>query len=169
MLFIMKMSLKLMVSFLLLLVLLFSTPVFAEYPTKSISVIIHSSAGGGSDMWARKVSGIMEKNLGVKMVCTNKPGGKGGIGANFVWNSRHDGYTILGASETSMTYGVNGACEKTAKFWNFYISAGSPGVIAVLKDSPFETFEDLTKAAKDKPDTIKVSNAGIGKLWHLKA
>lgn len=140
-----------------------------EYPTKSISVIIHSSAGGGSDLWARKVSGIMEKNLGVKMVSTNKPGGKGGIGANFVWNSRHDGYTILGASETSMTYGVNGACEKTAKFWNFYISAGSPGVIAVLKDSPFKTFEDLTKAAKAKPDTIKISNAGIGKLWHLKA
>jgi tripartite-type tricarboxylate transporter receptor subunit TctC len=140
-----------------------------KYPTKSVRVIIHSAAGGGSDTWARKVSALMEKDLGVKMVCTNKPGGKGGIAANFVWNSKHDGYTILGASETSMTYGVNGACEKTAKFWNFYISGGSPGVIAVLKDSPFETFEDLVKATRANPDTVKVSNAGIGKLWHLKS
>ena len=141
----------------------------AEYPTRSISVVIHSSAGGGSDVWARKVSALMEKDLGVKMVCTNKAGGLGGIAANFVWNSKHDGYTILGASETAMTYGVNGACEKTAKYWNFYISGGSPGVIAVLKESPFNTFDDLVKAAKAKPDTVKVSNAGIGKLWHLKS
>jgi tripartite-type tricarboxylate transporter receptor subunit TctC len=140
----------------------------AEYPTKSINVIVHSAAGGGSDVWARKVAALMEKDLGKKMVVSNKPGGNGGIGANFVWNSKHDGYTILGASESSMTYGVNGACEKTAKYWNYYISAGSPGVIAVLKDSPFKTFEDLVKAAKAKPDMVKVSNAGIGKLWHLK-
>lgn len=140
-----------------------------EYPTKSVRVIVHSSAGGGSDTWARKVSALTETDLGKRMICSNKPGGKGGIGANFVWNSKHDGYTILGASETSMTYGVNGACRKTAKFWNYYISGGSPGVIAVLKDSPFKTFEDLVKAAKAKPDTVKVSNAGIGKLWHLKS
>jgi len=140
-----------------------------DYPTKSISVVIHSSAGGGSDVWARKVLAIMEKNLGQKMICTNKAGGLGGIAANFVWNSKHDGYTILGASETAMTYCVNGAFDKTAKVWNFYISGGSPGVIAVLNDSPFKTFEDLVKAAKANPDNVKVSNAGIGKLWHLKS
>jgi len=143
---------------------------FAEnYPDKSIKVIVHSSAGGGSDVWARKVAGLMEKDLGEKMIVSNKPGGNGGIGANFVWNSKHDGYAILGASETSMTYGVNGACDKTAKYWNYYISAGSPGVIAVLKDSPLKTFEDLITAARAKPDMVKVSDAGIGKLWHLKA
>lgn len=141
----------------------------AEYPTRSISVVIHSAAGGGSDVWARKVSAIMEKDLGVKMICMNKPGGLGGIAANFVWNSKHDGYTILGASETAMNYGVNGVCEKTARFWNFYIPGGSPGVIAVLSGSPFKNFEELVKAAKANPDNVKVSNAGIGKLWHLKS
>jgi tripartite-type tricarboxylate transporter receptor subunit TctC len=142
----------------------------AEYPTKSISVVVHSSAGGGSDVWARKVSALMEKELGVKMVVTNKPGGNGGIAANFVWNSPHDGYTLIGASETSMTYAINGAFDKSVKdAWTYYISGGSPGVIAVLKDSPFQTFEDLVKAAREQPDEVKVSNAGIGKLWHLKA
>ena len=140
-----------------------------KYPTNSVKVIVHSSAGGGSDVWARKVAALMEKDLGEKMIVSNKAGGNGGIAANFVWNSKHDGYTILGASETAMTYGINGACEKTAKYWNYYISGGSPGVIAVLKDSPFKTFEDFLKAAKAKPDMVKVSNAGIGKLWHLKA
>jgi len=141
----------------------------ADFPDKNIKVIVHSSAGGGSDVWARKVSALMEPNLDVKMIVSNKPGGKGGVGANFVWNAKHDGYTILGASESSMTYGVNGAIDKTAKYWNFFISAGSPGVICVLNDSPYKTFGDLVKAARTNPDTVKVSNAGIGKLWHLKS
>lgn len=141
----------------------------ADFPSKNLKVIVHSSAGGGSDVWARKVSALMEPDLDKKMIVSNKPGGKGGVGANFVWNAKHDGYTVLGASESSMTYGVNGAIDKTAKYWNFFISAGSPGVIAVLKDSPFKTFEDLIKAARANPDTVKVSNAGIGKLWHLKS
>lgn len=155
--------------FALILIFPFSVLSSEKYPTKSINVVIHSSAGGGSDIWARKVSALMEKDLGQKMICMNKAGGLGGIAANFVWNSKHDGYTILGASETAMTYCVNGAFDKTAKVWNFYISGGSPGVIAVLNDSPFKTFEDLVKAAKANPDNVKVSNAGIGKLWHLKS
>jgi len=155
--------------FALILIFPFSVLSSEKYPSKPISVVIHSSAGGGSDVWARKVSALMEKNLGEKMICTNKAAGLGGVAANFVWNSKHDGYTILGASETAMTYCINGAFDKTAKVWNFYISGGSPGVIAVLKDSPFKTFEDLAEASKASPDHVKVSNAGIGKLWHLKS
>ena len=139
-----------------------------KFPTKPINVVVHSAAGGGSDVWARKVSALMEKELGVKMIVSNKPGGNGGLAANFVWNAPHDGYTVLGGSESAMTYVVNGAFDKNASVWDWLISGGSPGVIAVLKDSPFKTFDDLVAAARAKPDTVAVSNAGIGKLWHLK-
>lgn len=144
--------------------------VLSGYPTTSISVVVNSAAGGGADIWARKVSELMEKALGVDIVVSNKPGDKGGTAANVVWNSPHDGHTLLGASETSMTYAVNGVFEKRVQdAWTYYISGGSPGVIAVLKESPFNTFDNLVNAAKERPETVKVSNAGIGKLWHLKA
>lgn len=139
-----------------------------KFPSKPINVVVHSAAGGGSDVWARKVSALMEKEMGVKFVVSNKPGGNGGLAANFVWNQPHDGYTVLGASESAMTYVVNGAFDKNASVWDWLISGGSPGVVAVLKDSPYNTFDDLVAAARAKPETVSISNAGIGKLWHLK-
>ena len=139
-----------------------------KFPSRPINVSVHSGAGGGSDVWARKVSALMEQELGVKMIVTNREGGNGGVAANYVWNQPHDGYNIIGGSETAMTYVVNGAFDKNALAWDWLISGGSPGVIIVLNSSPFRTFQDLVSAAKANPDTIKVGNAGIGKTWHLK-
>ncbi len=138
------------------------------FPERNIDVVVHSSAGGGSDVWARKVSALMEPHLGVKLIVSNKPGGNGGVAANYVWQQQHDGYTIIGASESAMTYGVNDAIDKTMKNWHFFFSGGSPGVIVVKADSPFKTFEDLVTAARKAPNTVVMANSGMGKLWHLK-
>lgn len=139
-----------------------------HYPEKNIFVYIFSSPGGGTDRWARHLSALMEKELGVNIVCNNLPGAMGGTGAMKVWNAPHDGYTILGASETSMFFGVNDVAP-TAEQWEFFIAAGSPGVLAVHSDSPYKTVQDLVQAAKNNPNNIKVSNSGQGKLWHIKA
>ena len=140
----------------------------AKFPSRPINVSVHSGAGGGSDVWARKVSALMEQQLGVKMIVTNREGGNGGIASNYVWDQPHDGYNIIGGSETAMTYVVNGAFDKNALAWDWLISGGSPGVIVVLNSSPFKTFQDMVDAAKAHPDTVKVGNSGIGKTWHLK-
>lgn len=139
-----------------------------SYPAKPITVFIFSSQGGGTDVWVRHLAGLMEKDLGVSVVCNNLPGANGGTAGMKVMNSPHDGYTILGASETSVFFGVNDV-SPTAKNWEFFIGGGSPGVIAVHKDSPYKTVQDLVQAAKDKPNTVKISDSGRGKLWHIKA
>lgn len=138
------------------------------YPDHPINVIVHSSPGGGADLWARKISALMEQELGKKMIVSNLAGGKGGVAANMVWNSPHDGYTILGGSETSLLYYVNGVFDKTARDWDFMISGGSPGVIATLAGSKIGSFQDLIgHDPAGKP--LAISNSGKGKLWHLKA
>jgi tripartite-type tricarboxylate transporter receptor subunit TctC len=144
-----------------------ATAALAEYPCKNIRVIVASSAGGGTDSYARAFGALAEKELGTKIVVTNMPGAAGTKGGNAVWQGDHDGCTVLGMSETTMTYGVNGALT-TTKDWHYHIFGGSPGVIAVQADSPFKTFQDLLDAAKSKPESVKISNSGIGKLWHLK-
>ncbi len=139
----------------------------AEYPCKNIRVIVASSAGGGTDSYARAFGALAEKELGTKIIVSNMPGAAGTKAGNDVWQGPHDGCTVLGMSETTMTYGVNGALT-TAKDWHYHIFGGSPGVIAVQADSPYKTFEEFLAAAKEKPESIKVANSGIGKLWHLK-
>lgn len=139
----------------------------AEYPCKTMRVVVGSSAGGGTDSYARAFAALAEKKLGKKIVVTNMPGAKGTKAGNSVWQGKHDGCTVLGMSETTMTYGVNGSLT-TTKDWHYHIFGGSPGVIAVQGDSKYKTFEDFIADAKANPGKVKVANSGIGKLWHLK-
>lgn len=140
-----------------------------EFPKKTITNVVFSSAGGGTDVMNRQLAAVMEKTMKQKMIVTNMPGGLGGTAAEHVWAQPHDGYTLLGVSETSSTFLVNNATKHGVKDWIFYIGAGSPGVIAVRADSPVRTFEDLIAAAKKAPRSVKVANSGKGKLWHIKA
>ena len=139
------------------------------FPTKTITDVVFSSAGGGTDVMNRQLAAIMEKSLGQKMIVTNMPGGLGGTAAEHVWSQAHDGYTVLGVSETASTFLVNAATKHGVKDWIFFIGAGSPGILAVRADSPIKTFQDLVAAAKKAPRAVKVANSGKGKLWHLKA
>ncbi len=159
----------------LLVVLLGVTAVFANggsdssvYPSKDINVYIFSSQGGGTDVWVRFLAPLMEEKLGVSVICSNLPGANGGTAAQKVWNSPHDGYNILGASETAMFFGANDLAP-TAENWDFYIAAGSGGVICVPANSKYQTIEDLVAAAKANPGSVTIANSGQGKGWHLKA
>ncbi|UCD30265.1 MAG: tripartite tricarboxylate transporter substrate binding protein [Planctomycetota bacterium] len=138
------------------------------YPQRDVFVCIFSSQGGGTDTWIRQLSALMAKDLKVNMVCTNLPGAKGGTGAMQVWSSPHDGYSILGASETSVFFGVNDVAPMVDK-WRFFIAGGSQGIFAVRTDSPYTRIEELAAQAKEQQGKIKVGNSGQGKLWHIKA
>jgi len=157
-------------------VMLFSVMVFGisviaaeEWPTRPISVMCFSSAGGGTDTWNRVVAGVMQEILGEPMSVSNMKGGRGGIAATYVWDHPHDGHLVLGASETLLLLCTNDAHPTTAIDWEFFVAAGAPGVIVVRSDSPYKTFEDFINAAKANPGKISISNSGIGKLWHMKA
>lgn len=138
------------------------------YPSRNINVVVLSSAGGGSDTWARFVSALMEEELDVEFVVSNQPGANGTTAANYVWNQPHDGYTLVGASESSMTYAINGGFDEGARAWHYFWSAGSPGVIVVRGDSEFQNFRDFVDAARANPGQLNMGNSGTGKLWHLK-
>ncbi|MCX8036119.1 MAG: tripartite tricarboxylate transporter substrate binding protein [Candidatus Sumerlaeia bacterium] len=138
------------------------------YPVRNINVTVFSSQGGGSDRWARHLALLMEKDLGVHIICSNLPGANGGSGAMKVWSARHDGYSVLGASETAMFFGVN-AVAPTADQWEFFIAGGSPGVLAVHHSAPYSTIQDFVGAARNQARKIKIGNSGQGKLWNIKA
>ena len=138
------------------------------YPNKDINVYIFSSQGGGTDAWCRFLSPLMEEDLGVKIINTNMPGANGGTAAQKVWTSPHDGYTVLGASETSMFFGSNGVAP-TSDNWHFFIAAGSGGIVAVPAASPYQTVQDLVAAAKANPKSVTIANSGQRKGWHTKA
>jgi len=52
----------------------------AAYPEKEITIIVPWAAGGGTDLIARFMADLMEKDLGKPVVVVNKPGGGGLVG-----------------------------------------------------------------------------------------
>ena len=67
----------------------------AEYPERTIRMIVPYPAGGSTDVAARIISENMAKQLGATIIIDNRPGASGFIGAGAVARSAPDGYTLL--------------------------------------------------------------------------
>ena len=141
----------------------------ANWPSRTINIYVASSAGGGTDVWNRQLASEIEKELGTSVVVSNLPDGGGSAAQVNTWNAEHDGYSWLGVSETGCMWPAIGNSTQTSKDWTYFVMAGSPGVICVPGDSPYETWGDFIEAAKANPGKLNMANSGTGKLWHLKA
>ncbi len=70
-------------------------PAAQPYPTKSVRLIVGSSAGGGGDTFARVTAQALSNVLGQQVVIDNRAGAGGNIGADLVAKAPPDGYTLL--------------------------------------------------------------------------
>lgn len=139
------------------------------YPERPINNIVPFGAGGGTDSWNRALSAAMEEPLGVKILVNNMTGGgPGGTGQAYVWEAAHDGYTILGTSETPLLVPVMTGMEQTTKDFEYFIGGGSPGLLCANKNAGLESLADLVTKAKADPESIKVASTSGG-LWFLLA
>ncbi len=66
-----------------------------EYPSKTIEVVTHAGAGGGTDVTTRMMMLRARRELGQDMVVVNKRGGGGTAAMDHYLGLDPDGYTIL--------------------------------------------------------------------------
>ncbi len=139
-----------------------------EYPSRDISDVVTWSAGGGTDLANRLIVAEMEKVLGTHINVSNVTGGvSGSTGLYNAYDKGNDGYTIVGLSESNVSAAVMGGFDKGMKVWDFFIIGGSPDIISVTADCPYNTLEELVNAALANPGTIRVGAGGVGSLHHL--
>lgn len=142
----------------------------SDYPEKDITVIVPWNPGGGTDLTVRALVEEMSNDLGVRMSVTNMPGASGSVGMQDVYDSPKDGYKILGHGMMAFTNSqVMGLTDTSYKNWVVWDAAFSPNVIAVRKDSPYKTIDDLIAAMKENPGKITASSAGVGTGGHIGA
>src|SRR5262245_65560865 len=67
----------------------------AQYPVKTIRLIVPVGAGAGTDIVARFIAPPLSTALGRQVVIDNRPGVGGNIGAEVAANSPADGYTVM--------------------------------------------------------------------------
>jgi putative tricarboxylic transport membrane protein len=146
--------------------LVVTLPAVADWtPTKPVEVIVHTGPGGGSDVLARAVVTMMEKEklVPVRMQVINKPGGNGAVAAAALAEKKDDPHTI---GLVTSVWIANALTTAEAKVTVHDLKPIAqlmlePAVFAVKADSPYRTLKDFVEAAKAKPGTLKQSGGSV--------
>ncbi|RCW48647.1 tripartite tricarboxylate transporter substrate binding protein [Halanaerobium sp. MA284_MarDTE_T2] len=140
---------------------LFSSAVLAEYPERTINVIVGYGAGGGTDNAARSLSTPAKDYIDVPLVISNKPGANGALASAYVQNQPADGYTILFAPSSLSLNIAMGTVEYDVEDWQPVMRAQSDvSIIVTRKDGQFKTIDELVNYAKDNPGEVKIGTVG---------
>jgi len=165
----MKISALKLTSALALGVALASGPAAAEYPERTVSMVVPFSAGGPTDTVARSLAEAMRPTLGETVVVENKGGAGGTIGVSHVARAKPDGHTILlmhiGFSTAQSLYKDPG--YSSASFEPIGLVLDVPMTIIARSDFPADNISELIEYVKANTDKVSLANAGIGAASHL--
>jgi len=134
-------------------------------PTKPVDLIVHTGPGGGSDLLARAIVSMLEKEklLPVRMQVQNRTGGNGAVAAAAIAERKDDPHTIglmtsvwiansLTSDEAAVTVHD---LKPIARLMD------EPAVFAVRADSPYKTMKDFIEAARARPGQLKQSGGSV--------
>lgn len=137
----------------------------ADYPERNIKGTIQWGAGGATDNVARSLTPHAEDALDATVVLTNRPGGTGVIGMNYVMQQRPDGYNLLYGAENPQLYRLMGLADFGYDDMHaINIIGQGQVVIAAPADSPYDDFSELLEAAHQEPGTLRMGGTGAGGL-----
>jgi len=142
----------------------------AGFPEKPITILVPHAAGGGTDAIARSLAKASETAFGQPINVINKTGASGAVGMTEGLNAPADGYLVTFATVEICLHPTMGNVQwvpadfKPVMRVNFDAAA-----VTVKADSPYQTLEDLLKAAKANPGKLKVGGTAPGTVWHLAA
>ncbi len=136
-----------------------------SYPSKPVMLMVAYPAGGSTDVGARIVASIAEKELGQAIMVLNKPGAGGQVGWTEMAKQKPDGYYIgfvnLPPLNTVILNPERKAIFNIDAFTPIINHVLDPGVIYVKPDSPYKTLKNLIDDAKKRRGEIRAGTTGI--------
>jgi tripartite-type tricarboxylate transporter receptor subunit TctC len=146
-------------------------PAFAEYPDKSITIVVPFAAGGPTDKVARDFAEALRKPLGNVAIVVDNAGGAGGtIGAAKAARAANDGYTLL-LHHVSMATSPSLYRKLPYKTLDDFEYLGLinevPMTLIGKKTLPAGSFVELRKWLEDNHGKVNIANAGVGSASHL--
>ncbi len=141
----------------------------AEYPTRSIRLIIPFPPGGSNDVVGRIVANQLGQKLGQQVFVDNRAGAGGVVGTDVAAKSTPDGYTLL---VISVAHAVDPWIYKEPfdpikDFVPVGILGTGTNVLTVNPKVPVHSVRELLDLAKQEPGFLNYASAGIGSFQNL--
>src|SRR5437763_3905509 len=142
-----------------------------SYPARSVTLIVPSAAGGGTDTIARLIGDQLSKQLGQGFVVENRTGGGMLVGTTAAAKAAPDGYTLLvgltGNMSVNPSLFANLPYDPLADFTSVAMLANYPFLVVVNNDLPAKSIKELIALLKSQPGKIDYASAGNGTGQHL--
>jgi tripartite-type tricarboxylate transporter receptor subunit TctC len=140
----------------------------APWPIKPVKFINSFPPGGPSDILARAVGDVLQKQFNQAFVVENKAGASGNVGADAVAKSAADGYTLLWGIDTTHT--INPHIYKTMPFKEadlkpVMVIASSGLLVGVHPGTQIKTLPEFMQVARQR--SLNFSSGGNGSPGHL--
>jgi tripartite-type tricarboxylate transporter receptor subunit TctC len=149
--------------------LLVARPVAAaQFPDRSVRIIVPFTPAGQTDIIARLVAQRLQEAWGKPVVVENRPGGNALIGADAVAKSAPDGHTLLAVT---LTHAINASLFPQAPY-DFLrdlkplsVLGSLPLVVVVRAETPWRNLRELAEAARGA--RLNGGSSGTGTPPHL--
>lgn len=142
------------------------------FPDKMIKIIVPFAPGGGTDVAARIVAEKLQAKWGQSIVVDNRAGAGGNVGAEVVFNSPPDGYTLLFTPPPPLV--INKSLYPKLSFdpdlfEPLSLVSTSTNVLVVHPNLPVKSVQELIDYANAHPNKLNYASQGNGTTSHLTA
>jgi len=123
--------------------------------------VVGWGAGGGTDIFARAITKPVADKFNVPINVKNMPGASGAIAGAYLLQQPADGYTVWAMTTTFVINSLLGNSEyKLEEFIPLARVQHDTSTIQVVKNSQFQTIDELVSYAKKHPGQLKVGVSG---------
>jgi len=147
----------------------------ADFPNKTVTLIVPFPPGGVADQTARPIAVALEHLWKQPVVVSNRPGAAGGLGMSATADARPDGYTIMATTTAISALPASDAVMgrksliAASQFTPLARISADPLIMVVKADAPWKTFADFVKDAKARPGQIAYASSGTYGPVHVPA
>lgn len=135
----------------------------ADYPDRTVKIVVPFSAGAATDIFARKIAEKLGQRLNGSFVVENMGGASGQIAAEHVARAKPDGYTLF--NTTNSTQSANPALFKKLRydpakdFAPITLTNETPFLLVIRSDMPAKTVPELVSWLRENDTKV---NYGYG-------
>lgn len=144
--------------------------VAAPFPSKALTIVVPTAAGGGNDAMACAIGKKLSVLLGQAVIIDHRAGAQGSIAGKYVARATPDGYTLM--LGYIATHAMNPALQMVgydpvADFEPIGLVGYSPTVMVASMSIPVSDVRDTVRQLRAKADRYNYVSAGTGTAPHF--
>jgi len=142
----------------------------AQFPSRTIRIIVPSVAGSSPDIRARQIAPKLSEAFGQPVIVDNRPGANGMIAARETVKSPPDGHTLFLAlinNAVGDLLTTDTCCRLGQELIHVSRFSMTPLLAVVHPAVPARTFPEFLEQAKAKPDGFTYAMHGPGSVSQL--